>query len=886
MPSSSGGPAAAGSGIGGSAGPPAPPLLHPALLEQEMIPVSELALDPKNIIGSGGFGLIYRSVYRGESVAVKCSHGRLARNAEEERTMLAREAAMLRTLAHSNVVRFLGWSCGPQGEVMLCMELAANGSLSDYVKRRGALDLPEVVRIAHGIASGMAYLHARKPQIVHRDLNPRNILVDAEHAPKIADFGISKEIKTRVSGTPDFTPFGDAYSSPEILAGESQISATADVWSFGCILRFLLTGSHPWEGMQPLAIAHKVVTERRKPEVPASCPDLLRDLMKKCLKRSPAKRASFDVLRERLEWLAGPLQAQRRRRLWPRPPAPAPPPFPAPASGSAASTPGATPRACGAGGEGAEDLAFLLPTRRLRLFACTWNLQGRPPPGSLAALLPGRGEQEADLVVVGSEQCHRTISRAMVSGPGAEQWEQRLLAELGPDRYRLVAREALPSCHIALFARRPLAAHVANVQTAKVPTGPGGVGTKGAVAVACSLGCTSLLFVCSYLASGPAPEPRNEMFHRINAALSLAPRPCPAASGGPEGALLRALVPAPSLSSSAPPSSPASASSSRASTPSSLTGAPATYTPARPASYTPARSASFAPPAPPLLSPSDLPTPARPSSSPFLRPLASEPAYSGPRLSPPAASPAVSPGSQLGSAPSGPLYAARSTPPPSAAPHPLSAASRTASAPLLSPPRSSAPSPADGGMEAWRAAAPSVAAGASERFERVVWLGDLNYRLAGVSRAEALALLERPGSLGALLEADQLLAEMRAGRAFPSFHEAPIAFPPNYKLDLEADLYDTGPKQRTPAWTDRVLYAFREAPEGVQQGPGIVPLRYRSVGGVRTSGHRPVTCELEVAFDFCAACRAPGPLSRRPSAASDAPSFAPPSILTRTVVLS
>lgn len=91
------------------------------------------------------------------------------------------------------------------------------------------------------------------------------------------------------------------------------------------------------------------------------------------------------------------------------------------------------------------------------------------------------------------------------------------------------------------------------------------------------------------------------------------------------------------------------------------------------------------------------------------------------------------------------------------------------------------------------------------RFDRVIVMGDMNYRLDGCTRAEADALLAS-GDLPSLLARDQLTAERRAGRVFPGFTEAAVTFPPTYKLDPGTDVYDSGEKRRIPAWTDRILF--------------------------------------------------------------------------------
>jgi hypothetical protein len=123
----------------------------------------------------------------------------------------------------------------------------------------------------------------------------------------------------------------------------------------------------------------------------------------------------------------------------------------------------------------------------------------------------------------------------------------------------------------------------------------------------------------------------------------------------------------------------------------------------------------------------------------------------------------------------------------------------------------------------------------TDRFERVFWLGDLNYRV-NANRRIADALIQA-GDLDVLRANDQLLQEKAHGHVFVGFTEGPLAFPPTYKYDADSDAYDSSPKQRVPSWTDRVLWKPR---------PEIRLLEYTSVPSIRTSDHRPVRAAFAV----------------------------------------
>lgn len=128
----------------------------------------------------------------------------------------------------------------------------------------------------------------------------------------------------------------------------------------------------------------------------------------------------------------------------------------------------------------------------------------------------------------------------------------------------------------------------------------------------------------------------------------------------------------------------------------------------------------------------------------------------------------------------------------------------------------------------------SDAADVTTRFDGVFWFGDFNFRLSGGRVSVEAILRQDPGArVPALLQLDQLAREMQRGSIFKGFQEADIHFLPSYKFDVGKDSYDTSSKQRTPSYTDRVMYRSRHRGD-------ICPLMYSSCPGVKTSDHRPV----------------------------------------------
>ncbi|XP_044309101.1 phosphatidylinositol polyphosphate 5-phosphatase type IV isoform X2 [Varanus komodoensis] len=128
----------------------------------------------------------------------------------------------------------------------------------------------------------------------------------------------------------------------------------------------------------------------------------------------------------------------------------------------------------------------------------------------------------------------------------------------------------------------------------------------------------------------------------------------------------------------------------------------------------------------------------------------------------------------------------------------------------------------------------SSASDVTTRFDNVFWFGDFNFRL-DENREVVEQILSRgqETDVSKLLQHDQLLKEMVSGSIFKGFQEAPILFRPSYKFDVGQDTYDSTSKQRTPSYTDRVIYRSRHKDE-------IHVVKYSSCPGIRTSDHRPV----------------------------------------------
>ncbi|GMH00514.1 hypothetical protein Nepgr_002353 [Nepenthes gracilis] len=198
-------------------------------------------------IGEGGYGSIYKGLLRHIEVAVKILHPDSSQGPQE----FQQEVDILSKLRHPNLVILLG-AC-PEIWALI-YEYLPNGSLEDRLNCKDntpPLSWQTRIRIAAELCSVLIFLHLSEPHsIVHGDLKPANVLLDAHFVCKLTDFGISHVISNNEMSAGNATRFHSsnhlpmgtsAYMDPEILSN-GEITPQSDVFSFGIILLRLLTG--------------------------------------------------------------------------------------------------------------------------------------------------------------------------------------------------------------------------------------------------------------------------------------------------------------------------------------------------------------------------------------------------------------------------------------------------------------------------------------------------------------------------------------------------------------------------------------------------------------------------------------------------------------------
>jgi hypothetical protein len=289
-------------------------------------------------LGFGGMGAVYRARQHSvdREVAIKVIHPALLADPAVIKRFL-REARLASRLNHPNAVGVLDFGQTGDGMFYLVMELLTGRTLDEVIGAEGRFEPRRVAKLGIQICDALEAAHALS--IVHRDLKPENVMVleSARDFVKVLDFGLAKSLEqdaamdVSISGVLQGTP---QYVAPERACGQPG-DARSDLYSLGCMLYQLVTGSLPFEAPAMHDLLMKHVTER--PPAMDGVPEplaqvILRLLAKRLDDRYPSAAATSAALEAVLEVL--PARAATDPGLpGPEPVTPPPAALPSPVPG-------------------------------------------------------------------------------------------------------------------------------------------------------------------------------------------------------------------------------------------------------------------------------------------------------------------------------------------------------------------------------------------------------------------------------------------------------------------------------------------------------------------------------------------------------------------------
>eukprot|EP00045_Choanoeca_perplexa_P015954 m.207958 g.207958 ORF g.207958 m.207958 type:complete len:780 (+) comp17127_c0_seq1:2973-5312(+) len=280
-----------------------------------LVPLENARLSLMRKVGSGQYGDVWKSSWSGitedgEEIPQRIVAAKILKvsGVAESDKHFHRELSNLSKLKHYNIIELMGAST--LNDVILVTSYANAGSLYHFLHQESILhyNIGFVYRIAKEIASGMDYLYSQ--HILHRDLKSQNVLLQDDQLLEgedailsssnacqlralIGDFGLSKQSDhlTMMTGTPG-TP---GWMAPEVIRNEAS-GSPADVYSYSIVVWELLCRQAPWSGMEAAQILFAVAAFHKRPPIPDTCPDELRDLIERCWHVTPAERPTFNEI--------------------------------------------------------------------------------------------------------------------------------------------------------------------------------------------------------------------------------------------------------------------------------------------------------------------------------------------------------------------------------------------------------------------------------------------------------------------------------------------------------------------------------------------------------------------------------------------------------------
>jgi eukaryotic-like serine/threonine-protein kinase len=276
------------------------------------------------LLGQGGMGAVYKAhdIELERLVALKIIRPELTTNPEMLRRF-KQELILARQITHRNVVRIFDLGQA-DGFKFITMEYLEGQDLRAVLKKKGKLPPDEAARILLQICRALEVAHGEG--VIHRDLKPQNIMLDANGRAYVMDFGIA-----RSAYLPGMTQTGALIGTPEYMSPEQgkgeKLDERSDLFSLGVIFYELVIGQSPFYSETPLATLWKRMQEKAKPlcEVDPAIPKALSDIVAKAMEIEPANRfATAGEMAQQLELWLGPsagtsviyVPAPHKRAYW------------------------------------------------------------------------------------------------------------------------------------------------------------------------------------------------------------------------------------------------------------------------------------------------------------------------------------------------------------------------------------------------------------------------------------------------------------------------------------------------------------------------------------------------------------------------------------------
>ncbi|MBL0185115.1 MAG: protein kinase [Candidatus Obscuribacter sp.] len=248
------------------------------------------------LVGSGGMGTVWKVFDKelNETFAIKVLNPDLVAD-ETANKRFQKEAKLASELTHANIAAIFGPGTDTHGRPYIIMRYVDGESLADILKRESKLSEERALDIFKQVCEALSHSHMKG--IVHRDIKPSNIIISKTESGgdlvQIVDFGIARYIYEEVTKTQALTKAVDIFGSPMYMSPEQflgeEITAQSDIYSLGCVLYEMLTGTPPFTDENPVKLVLKQMSEPANlSKVPQSC----REIVSRCLHKDKSVRFS------------------------------------------------------------------------------------------------------------------------------------------------------------------------------------------------------------------------------------------------------------------------------------------------------------------------------------------------------------------------------------------------------------------------------------------------------------------------------------------------------------------------------------------------------------------------------------------------------------------
>lgn len=236
----------------------------------------------------------FKGVYKGKRVGIEKLKGCDKGNAYEFE--LRKDLLELMTCGHKNILQFHGVCVDENHGLCIVTKLMEGGSVHELIMKNKKLQTKEILRIVTDVAEGIKFMNDHG--VPYRDLNTQRILLDKRGNACLGDMGIVAACKS-VGEAMEYETDGYRWLAPEIISGDPEnVTETwmSNAYSFGMIIWEMVTGEIAYSAYSPVQAAVGIAACGLRPEIPESCPQILRSLMIKCWNNSPSKRPQFSEI--------------------------------------------------------------------------------------------------------------------------------------------------------------------------------------------------------------------------------------------------------------------------------------------------------------------------------------------------------------------------------------------------------------------------------------------------------------------------------------------------------------------------------------------------------------------------------------------------------------